>query len=150
MERKHTDQPWITQVATKQKCKLSTLLFPSSDSVLNLERLMHGYPSSVSHPCPQTMAIWSTLGPRGVYVCSAVHPQDGPREKSTQTLEGAWAIWARIFKAGSRREQELDTPPGPYGFFACGGPPGNLETQSPGQRAWLLAYVFMFKIVFMV
>lgn len=75
MERKHTAQPWVTQVAMKQKHKLSAFLFPSSDSVLNLERPMHGYPSSVFHPCPQTMAIWSTLSPRGVYICSAVHPQ---------------------------------------------------------------------------
>lgn len=37
-------------------------------------------------------------------------PRDGPREKSTQTLEGAWAIWVRIFKAGSRRGAGVGHP----------------------------------------
>ena len=89
----------------------------------------------------------------GVYT-SAVQstPRDGPREKSTQTIEGAWAIWARIFKAGSRKGAGVAHPHlDPMDSLPVGGPPGTLEAQSPGQRAWLLAYiVFMFKIVFMV
>lgn len=86
--------------------------------------------------------------------------REEPREKSTQGLEGTWAIWATIFKAGYRRGAWVGHPTlDPTGPLPEGGP--LRDPWSSDSRAEALVTcvwgqhctqhcVFMFRITFSV